>query len=96
MIIKEEELEFKERMLDLVNSLNFLVTDYSCDGDICEYVCLPANDAVVKEIFKRCGFTDKEYESETDNGQIDLNLIGFKYGNWWNSEEGYSYSETRS
>jgi hypothetical protein len=79
-----------EVMLKLVNSLHSLIADWSCSGEECEYVYVPARDISVREVFRKCGFTDKEYEGNIIDGElIDLNLVGFRYGNWWDSKKGY-------
>lgn len=84
-------------MLDLVNSLHSLIIDWSCSGEECEYVYVPARDMRVRDVFRKCGFTNNQYESNiVDNELIDLNIIGFRYSNYWDVKKGYMVKETKA
>lgn len=89
MMTNDKNIDIED-MLALINSLHSLIIDWSCSGSECEYVYVPARDPRVMEVFRKCGFTNKQYESNiVDNELIDLNIIGFRYGNYWDISKGY-------
>lgn len=81
-----------EHQLDKINKLLPKVSDYDCDGEVCNYVRVPVDDEV-KEVFEEFGYEGKKFTREIEDGEIDLNLIGFIYGKWFDGDEGYMACE---
>lgn len=77
-----------QQKLDRVNSLIPKISDYDCDGQTCYYVKVPVDDEV-KEVFEEFGYKGEKFTREIEDGEIDLNLIGFIYGKWFDGEQGY-------
>lgn len=77
-----------EHQLDKINSLLTKVSDYDCDSGICNYVSVSVDDEV-RNVFKEFGYEGERFDREVENGEIDLNLIGFIYGKWFDGDEGY-------
>lgn len=74
--------------LDLLNSLHDKVTNFDCDGEICNYVMCPVDKESIR-VLKELGYSNEWIATNTENNEIDLTHIGFKLGNWWDSEEGF-------
>lgn len=74
--------------LSLVNSLLSKVEDIDCSDGICFSVMARVDDEV-RKVFKEFGIYEEEFNKNVDNNRIDLNIIGFIYGKWFDSGEGY-------
>lgn len=74
--------------LDLINSLLPKVMDIDCDSGVCHYVLVPADDET-KQVFMQCGISEDVFYQNVEADSINLNIVGFEYGEWFTSEDGY-------
>ncbi|WP_024833818.1 hypothetical protein [Ruminiclostridium josui] len=74
--------------LDLINSLLPKVIDIDCDEGFCNHVLVTADDET-KQVFMQCGISEDTFNRNIEASGINLNIIGFKYGKWFTSEDGY-------
>lgn len=78
-----------EAKLKLINSLMPKVKPEDIDIDeYCNYVYVTV-DEEVKNVFLSCCITEEKFNKNIEDGKIDLNIIGFKYGKWFIEGEGY-------
>ena len=75
-----------EEKIRLINTLP--VFDFDCDGETCNYVLIPVVK-ITRKTLNKLGCDDEYIDANTEGGLIDISSIGFKFANWWDSEEGF-------
>lgn len=73
--------------LDLINSLRPKITNIDID-EYCNHVMIKV-DEEVKSVFKAFGIDDICFNLDVVDGEIDLNILGFTWGVWFDESEGY-------
>ena len=80
----------KQEKIDILNTLNPRMVDYSCDGEEVEYISVPW-DEESKAVIKKLGIPDDAIDFAVSFDVIDIAYIGFAElgAEWWSRKNGF-------